>query len=154
MYTGSTVAPRPARSRSITQLSRPPLTSAAIFIGGSHRIAEISVHAFEQANADSLGVQSEDVADRLKRERRTVAAATNPPFGLAEKLPPGIVASVAVLVEAARGIEQHRPEEPSLSQGDAKPATEIDLGWKNDLRKGLEGLSRPGCITVDLHGVR
>ena len=86
------------------------------------------MHGFEQANADLLGVQSEDVAHRLERERRTVVAATNPPFGLAKQLPPRIVASVAVLEEAARGIEQHRPEEPSFPQSDPKPTAEIDLG--------------------------
>jgi hypothetical protein len=59
-----------------------------------------------------------------------------------------------MLVEAARGIEQHRPEEPSFSQSDPKPAAKIDLGRENDLREGLEGLGCPGGITVDLHDVR
>jgi hypothetical protein len=61
---------------------------------------------------------------------------------------------VSVLVKAARGIEQHRPEEPSFSQSDPKPAAEVDLGGEKHLRKGLESLSRSSRITVDLHGVR
>jgi hypothetical protein len=115
---------------------------------------QIAVHAFEQTNADLLSVQSEDVADRLERKRRTVAAAANPPLGLAKELAPVVVARASVLMEAGCRVEQHRPEQSSLPQSGPKPTPEFDLGRENDLRKGLESLSRPGCIAVDLHGVR
>jgi hypothetical protein len=115
---------------------------------------ETAVHAFEQTNADLLSVQSEDVADRLERERRTIAARANPPLGLAKELAPVVVARASVLMKAACRVEQHRPEQPSLPQSDPKPTPELDLGGENDFRKGLKSLSRPGCIMVDLHGVR
>ena len=105
-------------------------------------------------NADLLRVQSEDVADRLERERRTGVAEADPLLGLSKELPPVIVVCVPVLVEAGRRIEQDRPEEPSFPQSDPKPTPEVDLGGENDLRKGVESLSLPSCVTVELHGVR
>jgi hypothetical protein len=97
----------------MTQLSRPPLANAAIFIGGARR--DLSVHAFEEANAHVVGVQAEDVADRLEGERPGVVPRADPSLGVAKQLTSVVVSRVTVLVEARRGVEQHGPEHPALA---------------------------------------
>lgn len=138
----------------MTQLSRPPLASAATFFGEQDRVAATSVHALKQANADLLGVQSEDVTDRLERERPTGVRGADPSLGFAKEIPPAVVARVPMLVEAGGRIEQHCPEKPPFPQSDGKPAPQFELSRENDLRKGVESLGCLGSITVELHGVR
>jgi hypothetical protein len=136
----------------MTLLSRPPLTYAASFIGSPCRLVEMGVDALQEANAHLLGVQSQHVAYRLKREWRTLFARPNPPFGLAKELTPVVVASATVLVEARRGVEQHRPQQPALAQRQSEAATGIDLSGKQNLRERFESLGGSDCVAFELHG--
>ncbi len=93
----------------MTELSRPPLTNAATFLTSPRPAADVAVDAFEKANPDPVGVQSQDVADHLERDRRTIVSGTNPAFGLAEELSPLVVAASTILVITGDGVEEHRP---------------------------------------------
>jgi len=135
----------------MTQLSRPPLAKAAIFIAWGAR-RNLSVDALEEANADVVGVQSQHVADRLERERPGIVASADPTFGVAEELTPVVVARAAVLVEARRGVEQHRPKHPPLAERLAEAAAGIELGRQQHLGKGLECLGGTHGIGLELHG--
>jgi hypothetical protein len=134
----------------MTLLSRPPLANAAIFIAGARR--DLAVHAFEEANAHVMGVQSQHVADRLERERPRIVTCADPPLGVAEELAAVVVARAAVLVEARCGVEQHGPEHPTLAERGPEPATGVELGREQHLRKGLECLPGTDGIVFELHG--
>jgi hypothetical protein len=121
----------------MTLLSRPPLANAATLIDAALRreLVQMAVDALQQANPHLLGVQSQHVAHGLKRKRPALVPRTDPSLRLAEKLTPVVVASAAVLVEAGRGVEQHRPQKPALSQRQAEAATRVDLCRKENLRE-------------------
>src|ERR1051325_9065089 len=121
----------------MTQLSRPPLAKAAIFIAREAR-RDLPVDALEEANADVVGVQSQHVADRLERERPGIVASADPLLGVAEELSPVVVTRGSVLVEAGRRVEQHCPEHPSLAERRAEAAPRIELRRQQHLGKSLE----------------
>jgi hypothetical protein len=112
----------------------------------------MAVDALQEANAHLFGVQSQHVAYRLEGERPAFVARPDPPFGLAKELAAVVVPSTAVLVEARRCIEQHRPQEPALAERQAKAAAWIDLSGKENLRKRFEGLCGSDCVAFELHG--
>jgi hypothetical protein len=99
-----------------------------------------------------MGVQSQHVADRLERERPRIVTCADPPLGVAEELAAVVVARAAVLVEARCGVEQHGPEHPTLAERGPEPATGVELGREQHLRKGLECLPGTDGIVFELHG--
>ena len=65
-----------------------------------------------QAAAQTIGLNSERLADHFESERPVTIAVQNPPFGLAERPAPGTALGVGVSLEAAHRVGQHREHQP------------------------------------------